>query len=379
MIATSMIAALSLLLLSPNHVLALSFELQLVEQYCASTLETAQGVANRLQSEYWGDDGTYTDGELWTDANTLEDLNNLMLATGNNDFSSVADESEIGFFVSLYPLDIWELILGGSNDDAQPCGRLRTTRLLQGRTTGSASQLYEIVSVFWDDTCGGGVWWSAAKTYKNAITNHLYLYTSAVGYLRGYGDTYLQNAIRTWSWLLQSGMRNSQGLWNDGLTNTTCENNNETTWTYNQAVVASGLAALAKATNDPSLLVEAQITLDATITYLTQGGILKESCDDASASTCDADEQIFKGIWCKHLEYFLDEAGNSSLVSKYSPFLGAQYYAVVQYATDASDDVGSVWYAPDQGGSIFSPQSSASGLEAEIAAAKYGPCEGWTA
>jgi hypothetical protein len=29
-------------------------------------------------------------------------------------------------------------------------------------------------------------------------------------------------------------MRNSQGLFNDGLDSSTCQNNGQTTWTYNQ-------------------------------------------------------------------------------------------------------------------------------------------------
>lgn len=91
------------------------------------------------------------------------------------------------------------------------------------------------------------VWWSTAHTYKNAITNQLFLYVSADGYLRGGGQTYLDNANKVreslfsehidvhclnylycevWNWLSASGMRNSQGLWNDGLTDT-CVNNGQ--------------------------------------------------------------------------------------------------------------------------------------------------------
>lgn len=94
----------------------------------------------------------------------------------------------------------------------------------------------------------------------------------------------------------KTGMRNSQGLYNDGLDFTTCENNGQTVWTYNQGVVASGLAALSVATGDKSYLDIAEVTLDAAFSHLTQGGILKESCDNAAAggSQCDHDQQIFK-------------------------------------------------------------------------------------
>jgi len=175
---------------------------------------------------------------------------------------------------------------------------------------------------------------------------------------------------------LASGLRNSNGLFNDGLDSTSCQNNGETTWTYNQAVVASGLGALAVATGNSSWLDQAEISLDATISSMTQNNILKESCDDAASggATCNADQSIFKGIWTKHLQYYLDSANDASRTSKYSGFLGSQLSAVTHYGENANQDIGSVWYAASTGGSQFNPQASASGLEAVIAAAKYGPC-----
>ena len=62
-----------------------------------------------------------------------------------------------------------------------------------------------------------------------------------------------------------------------------------------QGVVASGLAALSAANGNTSLLDQAEITLDATISRLTVNGILKESCDDVAVNTaqCDHDQQSF--------------------------------------------------------------------------------------
>ncbi|KAG6862254.1 hypothetical protein C0995_002185 [Termitomyces sp. Mi166 len=326
---------------------------------CQATLNIASSVASTLQSTYFdAGTGQYNGGSLWTDANTLEDLHNLMLATGTDQFSTVADTSYIGRS-ALNSNTNWQSVLAGSNDDA-------------GNT---ASKIYNIIAAQWDNTCGGGVWWSTAHTYKNAITNELFLLLSAEGYLRGGGQTYLNNALKLIP-VSGSGMRNSQNLWNDGLNFDNCQNNGQTTWTYNQGVIASGLGALYAATGNSSLLTQAELTLDATIAHLSTNNILRESCDDAVAGgpVCNQDQQIFKGIWTKHLQFYLDRANDPVRVAKYSSWLGSQTSAVYHYGTNANNIVGSVWYAPDQGGSIFTPKTDASGLAAHIAAAKYGPC-----
>ncbi|TFK44668.1 glycoside hydrolase family 76 protein [Crucibulum laeve] len=356
----------------------------LERRQCQATLNNALNVANRLQSHYFNTaNGQYTGGSLWTDANTLEDLHNLMLATGTNEFSTVADTSFIGKS-ALNPNTNWQSILAGSNDDAGwivlALWKIADYKANRGQNNAaylnSASKIYDIISGQWDNTCGGGVWWSTAHTYKNAVTNELFLLLSASGYLRFRNQAYLDNANKVWNWLKGSGMRNSQGLWNDGLNTADCTNNGQTTWSYNQGVIASGLAALSVATGDKSLLDQAEITLDATIAHLTDNNILRESCDNAvgGGSVCNQDQQIFKGIWTKHLQFYLDNANDASRTAKYSSFLGSQTSAVLHFGTNANNDVGSVWYAPDQGGSVFTPKSSASGLAAHVAAAKYGPC-----
>ncbi|KAJ7825938.1 glycoside hydrolase family 76 protein [Mycena leptocephala] len=357
------------------------------KRQCQATLNTALSVAQTLQSHYFNTaNGQYTGGSLWTDANTLEDLHNLMLATGTDQFAAVADQSFIGKSAQDSSTAHWNSILGGSNDDAgwivlalwKIADYKRARGLNASAYLNSALTVYNIIAGQWDTTCGGGVWWSTAHTYKNAITNELFLLVSATGAINFPTQApYLANANKVWAWLKSSGMRGANGLWNDGLTQDgTCKNNGQTTWTYNQGVIASGLSALYAVTKDASLLTEAEITLDATIKLMTTNNILRESCDNAASggSVCNQDQQIFKGIWTKSVQYYLDRANDPARTAKYSAFLGSQSSGVFHFGTDAAGDVGSVWYAPNAGGSIFTPKTSASGLEAHIADAKYGPC-----
>ena len=121
-------------------------------------------------------------------------------------------------------------------------------------------------------------------------------------------------------------------------------------------MIASGLGALYKATGDSSLLTQAEITLDATISLLTVNGILKESCDNANpTSSCDNDQAMFKGLWMKHLQFYLDLVPDRA--PKYASFIGAQESAVYHYGTGAEWTVGNVWYQANQGGSLFTAQT----------------------
>ena len=160
----------------------------------------------------------------------------------------------------------------------------------------------------WDDTCGGGIWWSKDRKYKNAIANELFLSVAAHLANRTTGSTrqqYLAWGNREWTWFQATGMINAQGLINDGLTivnsppgTARCTNNGRTTWTYNQGVVLGGLVELAAADHDPSLKAAAQKIASAAITHLVDGnGILHDPCEPK----CGADGVQFKGIFVRNL------------------------------------------------------------------------------
>ncbi|MBV9386915.1 MAG: hypothetical protein JOZ78_10860 [Chroococcidiopsidaceae cyanobacterium CP_BM_ER_R8_30] len=166
----------------------------------------------------------------------------------------------------------------------------------------------------WDSTCGGGLWWKRQKQqqqYKNAITNELFLSVAAKLHLRSPGDSgpgsYIDWAKREWNWFRQTGLINRNHLINDGL-DSVCQNNRQTTWTYNQGVILGGLVDLYKSTQNPLLLTQAQAIADAAIHTLAPNGILQEPCD----SNCGGEGAEFKGVFIRNL-YDLYQVTNKQL------------------------------------------------------------------
>ncbi len=98
----------------------------------------------------------------------------------------------------------------------------------------------------------------------------------------------------------------------------TCVNNNGTTWTYNQGVILSGLALLYNATHNASLLDLAQKIADTTLQQLVYaGGILKEPCEP----NCNDDQQLYKGIFVRHLAYLIPYLTDAAHIQQYRSFL----------------------------------------------------------
>jgi len=209
-----------------------------------------------------------------------------------------------------------------------------------GRYLAAAQAIFAHNLDGWDGTCGGGLWWNEKRTYKNAITNELFLTLAASLSRREPGDQQCREwALRTWEWLRASGMINPAGLVNDGLT-AACANNGGTTWTYNQGVILGGLAALYEITGEEGYLRQAEVIADAALSTLTgPAGILAEPCEPAR---CDGDQTQFKGIFVRHLHQLAQHSGKPA----YRAFILANADSVWDNARNQAGQFGLRWAGP---------------------------------
>jgi predicted alpha-1,6-mannanase (GH76 family) len=214
----------------------------------------------------------------------------------------------------------------------------------------------------WDSTCGGGVWWQRSpRSYKNAISNELFLELTAWLHNRIPGDTtYLHWAEAEWSWLDHSGMINNSDLVNDGLDDS-CTNNAGITWTYNQGVILAGLAQLYQATGNHALLIRAEHLARSSISQLTVRGVLAEPCErGACAAMLDNDTLAFKGIFVRDLKVLAVTARTT----EFNAFFVRQARSIEARDTDTDRQHGLYWVGPV---ADVSSASEASALDALVA------------
>ena len=282
----------------------------------SSYLQNAGNAIGTLQTWYDPSTGLYKTTGWWNSANAITVLVDYARVSGRTEYNAVLTNT---FSAAQKTID---------SEGAARTPKLRTGFLNkylddEGWWALAWIDAYDLTrnkeyfamgeSIFadmateWDDTCGGGIWWSKDNQYKNAIANELFLSVAARLANRTSGTKRKQYRAwgnREWSWFQNTGMINRTGLINDGLkimgTGATarCINNGQTTWTYNQGVVLGGLVELAAADHKPDLQKAAQkIATAATSQLVDANGILHDPCEPR----CGADGVQFKGIFMRNL------------------------------------------------------------------------------
>ena len=208
---------------------------------------------------------------------------------------------------------------------------------------GQARDIFADMTGGWDGTCGGGIWWSKARGYKNAIANEIFLQVAVALHARTPGDTaYAGWARREWAWFQGTGMLTRSHLVIDGLAG--CKPDlSSPTWTYNQGMLIGGLVALARMSGSAAPLATAERIADAVVDSpaLSPGGILRDPCEPSS---CDQDEPLFKGIFMTNLKLLADQADRASQ-AVYRAYLRRN--AVTVWSHDRrGDEFGLRWSGP---------------------------------
>ncbi|MDR7380736.1 glycoside hydrolase family 76 protein [Promicromonospora iranensis] len=332
-------------------------------------------VATEVLLDSYDEQKAWFPSSWWNSAVALQTMGDYMLRTGDR---SYVDELDHSFETNKGPFpagerstdEIYGNFTSRAIDDA---GWWALNWVTAYDLTGDqkyldmAGTIADFMHGFWDpSTCGGGIWWNEERTYKNAVTNGQWIRLTAELHNRIPGDTaWLERAQEAWDWYAASGMVNSEGLVNDGLTDD-CANNRDTVWSYNQGLGIGAALELHRATGDAELLSTARDLADAALASdaLVTDGVLTESCDPLGR-TCDDNQKQFKGIF---LRYFT-ELADTTTDPRYDEFVDRQAESIWANDRDSAERLGLRWAGASTEASpnVFDWRTQASALSALIA------------
>ncbi|MGH7950492.1 MAG: glycoside hydrolase family 76 protein [Limisphaerales bacterium] len=290
--------------------------------------------------KWYNSSGLWDTTGWWNAANCVDALENDIVANDDTNYISVLQNT--------FNLNSSGHFLNDYYDDE---GWWANAWIRAYDLTGNMSYLNMAKTIFanmtnaWDNHCGGGLWWSSDRAYKNAIPNELFLLVAIRLHQRTSGDggtgSYFYWATNEWDWFKNSGMINAQNLINDGLT-TDCLNNEETTWSYNQGVILGGLTDLYKVTGDANYLTQAETIASAAISRLVSSkGVLQEPCE-TTGGCGGGDVPEFKGIFARNLAYLYDEDHQPA----YFNFLFANAHSVWFNDRNGANQLSLKWTGP---------------------------------
>jgi predicted alpha-1,6-mannanase (GH76 family) len=271
--------------------------------------------ATTTLQQWYNSSGLWNTTGWWNGANCIEAIENDILANNDTNYLTTLQNTftlnKGGNFLDSY-----------YDDDGWWANAWIRAYDLTGNTSylNMAKTIFNAMTNAWSSHCNGGIWWSTGQTYKNAVANNLFMLTAIRLHQRtptdgmGYPG-YFYWATNTWAWYQSVGMINVQNLVNDGLDNTNCLNNGQSTWTYNQGVLIGALTDFYKSTGSNAYLNEARAVANATITNLVDANGVLEEPPPCHPTCGGGDVPEFKGIGDRYIAYLYDETHDPAYYS----------------------------------------------------------------
>ncbi|KAF4628252.1 hypothetical protein G7Y89_g9898 [Cudoniella acicularis] len=325
---------------------------------------------NQMQTWYSASTGLYSNA-WWNSANVI-----TMLADFQDYFPSQAEPTTN----SVFPTTLANApggggfpgFINGYYDDELwwALAWIKVFDVTQNSTyLDMAASIFEDAKSVWGTATCGGLWWDKAHTQNGAVENELYLTTAAKlanrSPLTPSNGYYLAEAKKAHDWFLASGLINSNNTINNGLNLQTCQNDANVVFSYNQGIILSGLAEMTWSTGDDSYNVLANTIATAAIAALTDAnGVLHELCEP---NACDSDEQQFKGIFGRNIQFLYSRADvlPDDTKALYLNFLTANANSI--WANDqANNQLGLDWSGPD---ATVTVETQSSALDVIVGAA----------
>ena len=136
----------------------------------------AAACVKALQRWYDSSTGLWAGTGWWNSANALTAVIQYTQRTGDRTYLgtigttfTAAQRQHAGFVNDFYDDNAWWALAWVAAYDLTG----------QSRYLDAAQAIFTKNATGWDPTCGGGLWWNQAKTYKNAITSELFITLAA--------------------------------------------------------------------------------------------------------------------------------------------------------------------------------------------------------
>ena len=321
-----------------------SFATQITRQDVDNAFEVMSSYYNH-ETGFWGKDKH----GWWHESSILESTLNYCDVTGNTyKCLAIAENTyrkgeltftyhlkEAGFddigWSGLAWVKAWQ-ISGGINS-----GYLKRSK-----------KVFDEMAKAWDDHCNGGLWWDRKRSYKNAITNEIFLTLAMRLYTATNSSDYLNWGLKTWEWLSTSAMISDNHLIQDGLTMNCSSKGNY--YTYNQGVLLDGLAILNFYKKNETIENFALNIIKGVRSEMTNPeGVLVEKAYSGSGNP-GPDSCQFKGILTRSIGYFFTThyQGPDSVFNSSLDFIVRNANSIIKKDTDSYGRYGYFYQGPPQ-------------------------------